>query len=153
MPKTHEQFVSALETSRDAVWFVAESLHAQGWNVRILPATVAKKGESRAKHMDQGDLEIIKRLEVKHRPDMDFNSLEEFKFDSVIVDEPYKIEKYAEGTLFGYIVLNKNKTGGMFIHPNTRKHWVIEPRFDSKEGKDKDFMLCPKKFAKFITFK
>jgi hypothetical protein len=150
--KTQEDFVRNLEISQEAVELVVDWLAGYGYDVTLLPHTVAPTKEERFQHMDQGDIMIRQRVEIKHRVDIDFQSVKDFPFDTIIVDEKYKIDKRSINTLHAYVIVNKSKTGCLVIPKNTYPNWIVEERFDSKEGAPRVFYLCPKSFAIFKRF-
>ena len=149
--KTHEQFVKALKLSRESVWTVGEWLTQMGYNARILPSTISPNHEERHDHVDMGDIEITQRIEVKHST-LEFNSLKSFPYDRVIIDETYKIQKYKLTTLYGYVLLNKDKSGALLISANTKEHWFTKAMFDKLENEDRRFTCCPTKHVKYIEF-
>ena len=149
MTKTHENFKSALLDSREPVVSVAEWLVTQGHDVKILENTVSPTLEERFEHMDDGDIEVRLRVEVKGRGSLDFDSVASFPFPTVIVDEAYKIAKVHPKKLFGYAIVNKTKTGLLWIPASTKKHWVTTTKRDSKEGMDKKFVECPKEYTTY----
>lgn len=124
MTKPYDSFIKSLDESRRAAWDVAEWLTGKGMNIKILPATTTESEADRFNHVDTGDLEIIQRIEVKVWPKIDFTSPESVPYKDVIVDEAYKIQKYAPGTLYGYFILNESKTMCMWISSATRKFSV-----------------------------
>lgn len=153
MGKTHSQFAAALHDSHDIVWAVAEFLTEKGNTVKILPGTLAPSKEENKDHVDLGDIEIIRRIEVKRRPGIDFDSVASFPYPTVIVDEEYKINKFHPKTLYGYAVVNKSKTGMLWIPASTRKRWTSEVKPDDSEDRECTFVVCPKELTIYVPLK
>ena len=149
MTKEYSTFIESLEESRACAWFVAEWLLGGGFDVKILPSSTTPNEEERFSHVDHGDLEITQRIEVKHWPEVDFDSMENVPYDHVIVDEAYKLEKYRNATLYGYIILNASKTGCMLISARDRAGWFKKEVYDRKEKANRTFMFCPKNLIRY----
>jgi hypothetical protein len=113
--KKRREFISNLEHSYAPVWTVGGYLASKGYTARILPPQVTPDTESRFEYQDQGDIEITQRIEVKQWVNNDFKSLDDVKYQNIIVDEKYKIERYPLATLHGYMILNASKTAAITI--------------------------------------
>ena len=150
--KTHDEFEKALLLSRESVSIVCNWLDDIGFNAKILPSTIAPSYEERHKHIDMGDIEINQRVEVKHLPNVQFNSIADFPFKNAIVDEKYKLDKYKPATLYGYVCVNKDMTGAILIPTKTKKYWFNEIKFDKKENMKRTFTVCPVEHVKYINF-
>lgn len=144
MTKEYSKFIEMLTESRLCAWHVAEWLTRLGFVVKILPATTTPDEGGRFDHVDFGDLEIIKRVEVKYWPEIDFHAIEDVPYNDIIVDEAYKIDKFPKQTLYGYVILNKSKNGCMLIANETRPFWFKKEVFDKKENALRTFYFCPK---------
>ena len=153
MVKPTEEFTELLRKARDVSFIVAASLTKRGHRVRILPSswssTIGKPGQ----YVDDGDLEITQRVEVKHWPQIDFQSLDDVPYSNIIVDEAYKIEKRHELPLYAYIIVNASMTGYLLIPVWTRQQWFRESRHDRREGHDREFYFCPRDLAHFMRMR
>ena len=149
--KDDDQFRSALDQSRVAAKIVCDWLCNKGYEIEQLSQDTTPSREDRWSFVDDGDLEMItrKRIEVKHWPDIDFQSLSSVPYSEIIVDEKYKVEKNHARPLLAYITVNKSMTAVIFILAKTQDKWVIKNLYDRAEGDYRDFYLCPKRFCKF----
>jgi hypothetical protein len=148
--KPREEFLTLLENSKVVVWRVAEWLTGKGANVRLIPSTISPNEAVRFEHADMGDIEIVMRCEVKHRPTLDFMSMDDFPYPDIIIDETYKIEKFPKATLYGYVIVNSSMTAAITIPRETRKHWFEAEKFDKRDKVMKKFTFCPKKYLKVV---
>jgi hypothetical protein len=146
--KTHNEFVTALNESLCSVSLIASYLAKQGCQVLIKPTLVTPDKASRHQFVDDGDLEIRQRIEVKHRA-VDFTSVDDYPYSSIIVDEDFKINRIPKGQLWGYVVVNRDATHVCFIKGDTRKQWSVEEKYDHKERENRKFYTCPKELAVF----
>lgn len=148
-----ESFLKLLDASRQSTWDVAAWLKSRGHNVRIVPSLVRPDSSVRFQFSDEGDIEITQRIEVKHKYKMDFNSIDEWPYDPVIIDEAYKFDKTPITTLHSFIILNMKKTGFLYIPESTHRHWFREARFDSRHGKELEFMMVAKEHVQYVSMK
>ena len=144
MVKPQAEFRQNLKKSQEYVAVVNNWLRGYGFNSNILPYTVCKDVSERWEHTDSGDIEIRQRVEVKHRPKMDFKSLDDLPYPSIIIDEAYKIDKHNINTLYAYFIVNSSKTRAMVILPRTKKHWFKKKWTDVAEKIEREFYFCPK---------
>ena len=79
-------FIKDLRESRDAVMVAAEWLNKKGFPVVIKPTFERPKSSDMAEFADDGDLEIMQRIEVKRRKSLTFTSKEDFPYDTLIID-------------------------------------------------------------------
>ena len=148
--KGDKEFVRLLNNSNDVVRMVASKLYKDGYNVRILPSLISPDAESRWDYVDDGDMEIIQRIEVKYKPEIDFKSIDDFPYEDIIIDEAYKVDKKYTSTLFTYIIVNKSKTGYLIIPIWTKQHWFKETKFDRREKENREFYLINKKYVRYM---
>ena len=114
----------------------------------IMPFTKAATYADRMNHVDDGDIKTlvegaIWRVEVKGSGTA-FTSIASFKYPTIIIDEEYKINKQHEFPLWGYAIVNKQRSGLFWIPATTKEHWKSETRFDSKMQKERTFVESPK---------
>ena len=146
--KTDDQFVGALKKSESCVSAVATWMRKNNCDVMIHPTLIRPDFESRNKFADSGDIEIRQRVEVKQRG-IDFTSAEDYPYQTVIVDEKFKIERIQGGTLWGYMVVNKSGTHVCCIKPDSKSEWTVESKYDRKDGQQRQFYVCPKRLCLF----
>ena len=152
MSKPTEKFLDLITKARDVSFIVAEALAQRGHRVRVIPNTVRPSFAERWEHTDSGDLEVTLRVEVKHVR-INFHSRESFPYDSLIVDEAYKVEKQHELPLYGYAQVNASLTGCLIIPMWTRDAWYKEHRFDKQENARRLFYFCPKDRTHYLPLK
>lgn len=147
--KDHKKFKELLEKSKESVWLIASHYTRLGHNVRILPTIVAPTKEQRWDYVDDGDIEIIFRIEIKNWNHIDFSSVDDIPYDDIIVDEAYKIEKEHSSKLFAYHIVNASQTGYLFIPASTKDKWFKGERFDRIENRLAEFYLIPKEYVSY----
>lgn len=146
-----ELFSQLWALSRENQYLVAGALAKQGYFVRIIPSLLRPTVEEWREYVDDGDLELTQRIELKHRRDIDFHSVEDYPFPTVIVDEVRKADLKHRVTLFGYMILNASLTGYLFIPRSTRAEWILEELTDSHDDtpRRKKYYLCPRELVKY----
>lgn len=158
MVKVQAKFESDIKRSMVTVRRIATILEGRGHKVKIIsegPITTTEA--DRFKNRDNGDLEVRLygdgdpvRMEVKHRK-LNFRSRNDFPFETVIVDEVYKIDN-AESKLplYGYLTINAAATTALFIPAWTKDKWVKGMRFDPDQRRECEFYFCPR--GQTLTF-
>ena len=103
----HAKFIKHLEESEEAVWSVAQWLQGKGYLVSVAPMSKSKNGKEMKDHVDNGDLFINQRVEVKHLS-KDFKNAEDWPFkDRFIVCAKNAFDS-ANPKPYSYIILSKN---------------------------------------------
>lgn len=150
----HEDFVKALLDSRAATFKVGQWLHSLGYDVRI-PAFYIPKDKNDSGISDHGDIFIIKegqiekRMEVKHRPKLQFTSKESWPFkDGVFVSNVAPVER-GDNNLGAYIIVNGPMTHIGIIRPDTRRYWTQVNIWCSNTRKVEEKFQCPVDHVKF----
>jgi hypothetical protein len=143
-------FARDLENSQDAVWHVARWLSGRGHHVTVR-ATHLRPDPSRLReYSDQGDLEIIQRVEVKHRPDLQFTSKSDFPYPSVIVDVAHAWDN-AKPKPYAYVILNAPMTVGIVVLGSSAGKWTREETWDRKRNRKRVFYHCPLDSVTFLN--
>lgn len=142
--KPDAEFRELFYKAREVQFVMANNLAARGHCVRIMPSALTPTREDRFEYADEGDLEIRLRVEVKHWPKIDFKSRDDVPYDNIIVDAAHVLEKRQEMPLYGYVIVNASMTGYLLIPIWTRGHWFKETKHDRREGRDREFYLCPR---------
>ena len=75
-----------------------------------------------AEFADDGDLEIMQRIEVKRRKSLTFSSKEDFPYNSLIVDVCHTYDK-AKIKPYAYIILNEKMDCAFIAYSKHQKHW------------------------------
>lgn len=146
--KTDVQFLESLRGSQVFVSAVASWMARHGCDVMIRPLVERPEFGLRNEFADSGDLEIRQRVEVKHR-DLDFTSVEDYPYGSVIVDERYKVERIPRGRLWGYVIMSRGGTHVCCVRSDTRSQWLVESMYDKKDKQRREFYVCPKELCLF----
>lgn len=145
MKSTRQEFVDLMLESRKVTWLVASKLLSLGEHVRLVPNIIAPDEKSRWDYVDDGDIEISHRIEIKHWPNIDFKSVDDIPYQEIIIDEAYKIEKVHRLKLYAYIIVNSSMTGGIIISALTKKNWRKVTKFDTREKRQMDCYVIDKK--------
>lgn len=150
----HEDFVKALQESRDATFKVGQWLHSLGYDVRI-PAFYIPKDRTDSGVSDHGDIFIIKdgrpekRMEVKHRPNLTFTCKEDWPFkDGIFIANVDVIER-GKNNLGAFITVNGPMTHICIIRPETRRYWSQIDVWCSNTRKVERKFQCPIEHVQF----
>tara|TARA_R110000744_G_scaffold83144_1_gene163264 strand:- start:58 stop:525 length:468 start_codon:yes stop_codon:yes gene_type:complete len=151
--KTYSDFVKDLDASRGAVLCVASFLQLKGRDVTLPAHRVTPSESERYDFQDSGDLMVAQRHQVKHSSRC-FESVDDFGFGMITVDEEYKIEKQTYAPPAGYWIINKTLTGGIWIPWSTKSNWDIHQSKDHAQGgRLCSYVRCPKALCKYFSFK
>lgn len=145
-------FIDDLRESKEAVNVAAEWLSSHGYPVIVKPIFERPKSSDMAEFSDDGDLEIIQRIEVKRRKSLTFSSKEDFPYNSLIVDVCHTYDK-AKVKPYFYLILNKNMDCAFICYSKHQKHWKKISKFDRFKGRDREFYECPMEYVKFTKIK
>ena len=146
--KTDQEFISALNDSEKSVSKVASWLSKGGADVMIKPTVIRPNVESRKEYLDNGDIEIRQRIEIKHR-NLNFTNVSDYPFDTVIVDEVHKFDRIIKAQLWGYVILNKMQTHCCVIKLTTHSEWKKKSRYDKKDKQSCEYYFCPREHCVF----
>lgn len=144
-----QRFVKHLNDSHEGVISAANWLNSLGYSVTIPPSTVSDSYENRMKHVDNGDLYINMRVEVKTLG-ITFTSRADWKFgDKFIVCAKHSFDN-AKPKPYAYIIQSADLKHIAVVHSTTFKQWYSESRKDSRyEDVTQDFYLCPIDLVRF----
>ena len=144
-----QRFVKHLSESHEGVISAANWLNSLGYSVTIPPSTVSDSYENRMKHVDNGDLYINMRVEVKTLG-ITFTSRADWKFgDKFIVCAKHSFDN-AKPKPYAYIIQSADLKHIAVVHSSTFKQWYSESRKDSRyEDVTQDFYLCPIDLVRF----
>jgi hypothetical protein len=153
LDKIDPNFVKDLLASDLAVWVVARKLRLSGFDI-FLPAIKIRPDVSQIQEFgDSGDLIIGSSIiEVKQRPDLDFNSLKEFPYESIIVDTTGHYDALKIPPAY-YIICNRSLDGGAIINTQTKPQWQVSRRWDNKRKRERTFYICPKELCNYWDFR
>ena len=151
---TRERFVQSLHESRAATFKVGQWLHLLGYDVRI-PAFYIPTAKNDPGISDKGDIFIVKkdqpekRMEVKHRPKLNFTTKEDWPFkDGMFVSNVEVVER-GDVNLGAYIIVNGPMTHIAIIRPETRRYWTQVDVWCSNTRKTERKFQCPVEHIQF----
>ena len=139
--RTHEQFLSELVISNEAVAKVAASFLSRGVPVTVRPTFQAPTFEQRGEYSDDGDLEIVLRIEVKHRGIL-FTGRDDYPYPTAIIDQCSNFDK-KRPVPHAYYLLNQSMNTALVAHvARTQAHWTTAD-FPTQNGIVQPFYVCP----------
>ena len=143
-------FERDLAESQQSVMVVAEWLRSKGLPVIIRPTFVRPSSDKMSEFSDSGDLEIIQRVEVKHRKTLQFTSSADFPYKTVIVDACHCYDN-ANPKPYAYIIVNRMMDAGFLVKCETRPQWSRVEKLDTAKGRVRSFYECPTKLVTAIA--
>jgi hypothetical protein len=141
-------FREDLRASRVSVEIVARWLSDRGYPVIVRPVFERPSFEEMHDYSDDGDLEILQRIEVKQRT-FDFTSKDNFPYPTLFVDNCHSYDN-ARPKPFAYVLLNKAMTHAFIVECRTFKHWKAIEVFDRKKKRMRKVYECPIGHATFV---
>jgi hypothetical protein len=143
MSENHKKFLSHLSESQNSVWLIAKFLNSFGYNVTVNASDKAKEAKDWQSFVDNGDLMIQQRVEVKALS-AEFTNSNDWKFGKkFIVCAKHSFDN-ATPKPYLYIYLNKQKTHAAFVLSDTFSRWYVETRRDSRYNNvEQEFYFCP----------
>lgn len=142
MTMTDQEYINNYKQSRERVNRFAYITLKSNVNISLLPQPPLNIREQ-----DQGDLMFFGRIEHKVR-DLDFTCREDYKYQTVIIDEKYKIENKND-KVFMYIIENKSGTHAAIVYGFTRSLWRISDFYDWKRSKSNPSYHIDKSHVRF----
>jgi hypothetical protein len=141
-------FVADLHKSQESVWAVARWLGTLGHHVTIRALRIRPAAEQMGEFADDGDIEIVQRVEVKARR-LDFTSADDYPFPTIIVDVAHTWDNATPKPL-AYVILNRAGTHAAIVYGQTSPKWVKTERFDAGKNRTRTFYESPVSLAKFF---
>lgn len=148
-------FVRRFQTSRTAIFKVAEYLHREkGLNVAIPSMVLSPNVSSSMGYSDKGDLFVWANgkktfiIDVKHKQ-IDFTCAENFPFQ----DEYIMVASVASVTrlpAFAYFVVNRQMTHAFVVKGDTKHLWHISHVKDKERGDSEDKYMCYIGLGEFV---
>lgn len=146
---TDRAFLADLAASAGSVEVVARWLSEQGYPVLLRPTFVRPERAQWAEYADDGDLEIMQRIEVKQRKSLTFTSKEDFPYPTVIVDDAADYERKRPRP-YMYVITNTTLDRALVVYCRMEKQWKKEKHYDRNLGRDCLFLECPLELAMLI---
>jgi hypothetical protein len=146
--KNDEEFLRDLAKSRSDVDHFAERLKARGVDVVVLSAETRPDASMRRQYADRGDMTVTLRVEHKVRQ-LDFTNRTNFPYETVIVDEAYKVREKSHIPLGMYVLENRNRTHAAVVYGWTQGQWEIETIYDRHQGRTCENYVVHKSLVRF----
>ena len=131
-------------------------LENRGYLVEVPELVVRPDEKVMSEYSDDGDLLVSGgkigeqvRIEVKHRVDMEFTSLDDFPYSSIIVDVCHAWDK-ADPKPYAYFILNKDMTAAIYVHGTTSERWMKKELWDRKRNRFRKFYMCSLHLCKLL---
>ena len=145
-----ERILDSLDKSHDAVWKVAKLLNHRGYPVKVPVTTKAKTVDEWKKHVDDGDLFIEQRIEVKQLS-REFKNHSDWPFKNEFIVCSANSFDRAQPKPFAYIILSACGGHAAAVFCSTRNDWYAEMRSDNRrEGVKQRFYFCPMELVQFF---
>lgn len=146
--KSDENFLRDLAKSCSDVDHFAERLKDRGVDIVVLSAETRPDASQRRKYADKGDLAVTIRIEHKVRQ-LDFTTRSDFPYETVIVDEAYKVREKSLIPLMMYVLENRSRTHAAVVYGWTQDKWGIEKIYDRHQGRTCENYVVHKSLVRF----
>lgn len=134
-------FLADLRESQRAVWRVAQWLHARGLHVTVRALRERPTVEDVKYYADSGDIEIVQRIEVKHRH-LTFTCAEDYPYPTVTVDVAHAWDRACPKPQW-YVILNEGLTHAAVVSGRSADQWVRVSKEDRAKQRVRTFYECP----------
>ena len=141
-------FLARLRDSKQYATLAAHIL-SKWYPVTIRPTYERPDVLQRAEYADQGDLEIIQIVEVKHRPELHFTCRADFPYPTIIVDQASSYDKKKQKP-YMYMILNADCTHYAIVRGDTKKHWTEGETVNKFNGMKVLYYYCPVQLVNFF---
>ena len=145
-------FIQDLRDSKEAVAVAAKWLCNKGYPVVMRPVFERPTASDMREYADEGDLEIIQRIEVKRRQNLEFTSKQDFPYPTVIVDVCHAYDR-AHPKPYAYIIFNKSMDRALIIEGRTHGAWAKTRKQDRFKNREREFYECPLELAHIVRLK
>jgi hypothetical protein len=149
LDKIDPNFIADLRDSREAVEVAAKWLAKLGYAVVIRPTFERPDPSQRHAFADQGDLEILARVEVKRRRALTFKDKSDFPYSTLIVDACHKFDR-AKPKPWQYVILNREMSAAFLVDSRTHPQWKRVSKYDPHAGRAQDFYECPLELVEWV---
>lgn len=152
MTTNHEKFLEHLDQSQPAVWTVARWLQSLGYAVTVNPVRKAPTAEQWQDYVDQGDLEIRQRVEVK-KLGFSFSGPHDWPYKNFIVCNKAAYDR-ATPKPYAYIHVSADGQVCAVVKTDTDKTWRVERRSDRRYAGNysQECYVCTLESIKWIKF-
>ena len=147
LDQTDPTFVADLRESRNAVHRASEWLASLGYPTMVMPSACRPDPSQMSDFSDDGDLQVVMRVEVKRR-NINFTA-GNFPYPTIIVDVAHTWDNASPKPL-SYIIFNQDMTSACVVPGHTSTHWVKTKKHDTHKNRERVFYECPTEHAKWI---
>lgn len=142
----HEKFAQGLLKSKEAVRAIALWLIEKGYPVVMHPTFVAPNFKERGDYTDSGDLNLLRKIEVKHRPKDPFTELSYFSsrgWTTAFVDSAPGFDAKRPKP-YAYYLVNQPLTHALeVVVKDTQRYWQKVKVNDSVKEGPRLIYQCP----------
>lgn len=149
--RTHEQFLAELGMSGEAVARVAAWYLKQGLPVTVRPTFYAPTYDQRAQYADDGDLEILLKIEVKHRMSVEFTGKADYPYPTAIIDACSNFDKKRPPPAIYFLVNPAMDVALMANVAQTHQFWSTA-YLPSQNDMMQTFYVCPVERLREVRF-
>lgn len=145
-PNDWQRYRNHVASSSSMVRKVAAHLLSKGHTVQVPPTHVAKHQHQRKDMVDDGDLFILKRMEVKAKS-VQFTCREDYPYRSLIICNKYSFDHHkGMPPAFYFIVAADGEHVAVIDVTKTKDKWWAEKRKDKRyEDVEEVFYFIDKK--------
>lgn len=147
--KSNAAFFNDLHISRRRVVERVDDLCARGLHAEVVEQEDRPHSAVRMQYGDDGDFFVCGRVEHKIRK-LNFTCCADFPYDTIIVDEKYKVDRRSDAVL-AYIIENQTGTCAAVIYGWQRAQWKVERRFDRVANRSGEFYTICKTLVRFCN--
>lgn len=149
MTPKHESFLKRLRDSLLSVFYAARWFVEHGVSVTMRPVRYAPTASDWEKNIDDGDLQVTARVEVR-KSSYPFTCRADFPYpDRFIVAEKGCFDR-ADPKPFMTMFLNPEQTHAAIVLTATRPSWRVENIFNSLQQANKDYYCTRAEEAVFF---
>ncbi len=147
--KDDNSFIQDLSDSREAVNEFAVKARARGVQVWLPPEMIRPDASTRRQYADDGDLMIQARIEHKVRTNLSWTCRDDYRYQTVIVDEVYKEDAKADRRVLMYVIEDQTRQHAAVVYGCTREKWQVERMYDPIQKRACDFYTIDKSLVRF----
>jgi hypothetical protein len=141
-------FLADLRESRTAVGVVADWLVGRGHPVIVHPTFERPTAAQWRDYTDDGDLDIVHRVEVKRRT-FPFTCREDYPYPTVFVDNARRFDA-KRPTPFAYVLVSEALDAVAIVLCHTRSHWTRSKQYARNGHRHMEVYECPFEHVTFV---
>tara|TARA_B100001123_G_C15059387_1_gene926929 strand:+ start:309 stop:767 length:459 start_codon:yes stop_codon:yes gene_type:complete len=138
---THNEFLANLANSHDAVAQVQAFFNTRGLATQLPPRSQAKSHQLRNQHLDEGDLFLLQRVEVKQRS-FNFSGTHDYPFPTVFVSAKDAWDRSNPKPIF-VVILSQCGKHSLFIPRASQPSWKVKDVYDARYDLNRQTYECP----------